>query len=590
MPFDPADPEIHDAADAALLASFGRVRNELAFAELVRRHAGWVQGVARRALGNEESARDAAQEVFILLARKAAGIRGESLGPWLHRCTVLICRNAARREAVRRRALPELTRHMEAMNTPSPDNSALLDALPLLDAAVDELPARDRALVVRRYMENQSWREIGADLGRSEDAARMALQPALEKLASLLRRKGIAVPVPALAALLTFGRGSDAAAAASLAKGAMTAVPAASAGRAALAWWPAAACLVAGAAGGWVWGAPVPEKAITTASPVVAAASRGSPSEDVVVADGDHFDLEAVLSALRRLEASGNDPAVIAQLAAALVDMPPEAIAPVVQVLRTRRWGEDSQRVAQACFHRWAQIDVDAAWCEVFAPDFLGAATKTASAVLDALSPGNPARLVAMFNDLPQATSGFIFLLGVRDSELLREHFSGLTGNESARLIARIEKDAWRASALSWAPRKTSADCAALAPLAAALPAIERDAIMAIVKDWAELDEAACEAYAKSLPPGTPIANMAVSTYAEFVAQRDPAAAAGLISGFPWPAGSYPMRAVVRAWLKADLKAARAWLEAEPHVPGGIRDDLIKEATGGYNNISHGPP
>ena len=91
------------------------------------------------------------------------------------------------------------------------------------------------------------------------------------------------------------------------------------------------------------------------------------------------------------------------------MDMPPDAVAPVVQVLRTRRWGEDTQRVAQACFHRWAQLDIDAAWREVFAPDFLGAATKTVFAVIDALPPGNPERLVAMFNDLPQNTASSAF-------------------------------------------------------------------------------------------------------------------------------------------------------------------------------------
>ena len=270
-----SDSELSDAADAALLASFVRQRSEGAFAELVRRHAGWVEGVAKRTLGDGEAARDAAQEVFILLARKAGGIRGDALGPWLHRTTVLVCRNAGRREAVRRRALPKLSRHMEAMHTPSPDNSALREALPLLDAAVDALPARDRTLVVQRFMENRSWREIGADMGRSEDAARMALQPALERLSALLRKRGIAVPLSAFAALFAYGGRVRC-----LRRRAGATRPGDRRRRRCRAlwpcraWWSAAACLVAGAVAGWTFGAPEPAALGCQCRPHAAEAAR----------------------------------------------------------------------------------------------------------------------------------------------------------------------------------------------------------------------------------------------------------------------------------------------------------------------------
>ena len=137
------------------------------------------------------------------------------------------------------------------------------------------------------------------------------------------------------------------------------------------------------------------------------------------------------------------------------------------------------------------------------------------------------------------------------------------------RSSRRIEKDQWRSFALSGAPKATAADCAALAPLAAALPPSEQSALMHVVERWAVLDEAACEAYVKSLPPRTPAANMGVTSFAKVLAQRDPAAAAQLISGLPWNAWCYwQMCAVAQAWLKADPEAARQWLEAEPYVPG----------------------
>src|SRR5262249_11951198 len=70
-------------ADAVLLDRFVRKRDETAFAALVRRHAPMVLGVCRRVLRDAHEAEDAAQAVWLVLARKAATIRRrETLAAW----------------------------------------------------------------------------------------------------------------------------------------------------------------------------------------------------------------------------------------------------------------------------------------------------------------------------------------------------------------------------------------------------------------------------------------------------------------------------------------------------------------------------
>ena len=74
--------------DLELLGEYVQKGSEAAFAELVRRHIDWVQGVALRQVGRRQMAEDVTQGVFIALlqqGRKLVQRRGRPLVPWLLR-------------------------------------------------------------------------------------------------------------------------------------------------------------------------------------------------------------------------------------------------------------------------------------------------------------------------------------------------------------------------------------------------------------------------------------------------------------------------------------------------------------------------
>src|SRR5437899_143242 len=74
-----------DLTDRDLLRRFVAVRDEAAFAALVRRHGAMVLNTCRRVLRHAQDAEDAFQAAFLVLARKAATLRrAVCVGGWLY--------------------------------------------------------------------------------------------------------------------------------------------------------------------------------------------------------------------------------------------------------------------------------------------------------------------------------------------------------------------------------------------------------------------------------------------------------------------------------------------------------------------------
>ncbi len=190
--------------DGELLRRYTRDRSEAAFEELVRRHVNLIYSAAlRQVSGDAQLAEDVTQSVFTDLAGKAAQLTCHpSLTGWLYTSTRFIAANIRRTE--QRRTAREQEAH--AMNAllnslaPEPDWAQIR---PLLDDAMHTLDEQDREAVLLRHFEHRSFAEIGGQLGLAENAARMRVARALEKLQEALRKRGVTSTALALAGLLT---------------------------------------------------------------------------------------------------------------------------------------------------------------------------------------------------------------------------------------------------------------------------------------------------------------------------------------------------------------------------------------------------
>ncbi|MBI2805491.1 MAG: sigma-70 family RNA polymerase sigma factor [Planctomycetes bacterium] len=188
-----------ETSDGQLLDRFIYTHDDLAFAELVRRHGSMVLGVCRRVLDNRHDAEDCFQAVFLVLVRKAETIQPRQMvGNWLY--------GVAYRTALESKKLTARRRNRERkrceMPRPEPE-SDWQDLKPLLDQELSRLPDKYRFVLVACDLEGQTRKEVARALHVPEGTVASRLARARVMLAKRLARKNLIISAGALANLLS---------------------------------------------------------------------------------------------------------------------------------------------------------------------------------------------------------------------------------------------------------------------------------------------------------------------------------------------------------------------------------------------------
>jgi RNA polymerase sigma-70 factor (ECF subfamily) len=173
-----------------------------AFGVLFTRHRDRLWAVALRTTGNPEDAADALQEAMISAFGRAADFRGDALvTTWLHRIVVNASLDRLRRNKVRRaEPLPDdLEEHAArgavlAAAAPAGDpelQAVRTDQRAAVLAALEQLPADQRAALVLVDMEGYPVEEVGRILGCPTGTVKSRCARGRRRLAELLRETGV---------------------------------------------------------------------------------------------------------------------------------------------------------------------------------------------------------------------------------------------------------------------------------------------------------------------------------------------------------------------------------------------------------------
>jgi len=142
-----------------------RAGDQAAFRKLVERHSVRAMALARRMLGSDVDAEEAAQDAFLRAWRALPRFRGDSsFSTWLHR---IVVRRALDRSAalkVRHAVETGLEEAHERSEPPAPGGTRR-ELSRRLDRLLESLPGVQRAAIVLYYYEDRSVEQVAQAMG-----------------------------------------------------------------------------------------------------------------------------------------------------------------------------------------------------------------------------------------------------------------------------------------------------------------------------------------------------------------------------------------------------------------------------------------
>jgi RNA polymerase sigma factor (sigma-70 family) len=204
--------DLDSSADEVLLRRFRDAQDEAAFSAIVRRHQPMVLRTCLRLAGNVHDAEDAAQSVFLVLAKRPQVVN-RSLAGCLHglaRAAVSELRRARRRRTDREEVAARMRSMVDRLQR---------GGLPVghqefreeLDAALAQLPDPLQQAVILRYLEGLSQQEAARRAGCTTATMGWRSMKGLERLRGALSRRGVVVAGAAVLAVLGVEAGAAAA-------------------------------------------------------------------------------------------------------------------------------------------------------------------------------------------------------------------------------------------------------------------------------------------------------------------------------------------------------------------------------------------
>ena len=169
-------------SDEAIIRRFLQTKDNAWFSQLYRRYSGKVYAKCIGMLREEALAQDVAQEIFVKLYVSLAKFSERSkFSTWVYSVTYNYCIDVIRKRKKEQTLFAEEPDSMPEVIDDVPDELLFQMEVKRLKRVLDEIPVDDKAVLLMKYQDDLSIKDICEALGKSESAIKMKIKRAKHK-------------------------------------------------------------------------------------------------------------------------------------------------------------------------------------------------------------------------------------------------------------------------------------------------------------------------------------------------------------------------------------------------------------------------
>lgn len=175
---------IHNLTDEALVEAIVKTNDTMLFEVLYDRYANMVYNKCYGFASSEDEAKDLTQDVFLKLFVKLASFKGKSkFSTWLYAFTYNHCANYVTRNTAKKIEKHSVSSDViENVGDVESTHDFQNMKVEKLKRVLELIPPDDKMILLLKYQDNLSIKEISSALIIGESAVKMRLKRAKEKL------------------------------------------------------------------------------------------------------------------------------------------------------------------------------------------------------------------------------------------------------------------------------------------------------------------------------------------------------------------------------------------------------------------------
>jgi len=172
-----------NSSDEEIVAEYLSTQNVAYFDVLYRRYSTKIFGKCISLLKNEMQAQDAMQDIFMKILLNLSKFSGKSkFSTWIYSITYNFCIDLIRKKKKDKSILvDDISRVHDTPDDDIEDRFLLETSVNRLKVVLEKIPIDDKSVLMMKYQDDMSIRDIGEVLDKSESAIKMKIKRAKQK-------------------------------------------------------------------------------------------------------------------------------------------------------------------------------------------------------------------------------------------------------------------------------------------------------------------------------------------------------------------------------------------------------------------------